>query len=173
MNGFRGCRKGSQGDLLASTGEISFLPSILQRTRVFSQRTAPPPPAEKRDTQTIPVLGSGYTTSMQRLGFKSLLSHLTVCMSENMLQNLSKPQLSPTVNWGIIPTWGICSKDKNAIMQEKSWLLEWLNKAEQGSCHLCCCPSSSTASTAACWLRAEDAPVHSAARQGRARALTR
>lgn len=41
MNGFRGCRKGSQGDLLAPTGEISFLPSILQRTRVFSQRTVP------------------------------------------------------------------------------------------------------------------------------------
>lgn len=71
MNGFRGCGKGSQGDLPAPTEEISFLLCTLQRTRVFSRRIAPPPPAEKRDTETIPVLGSGCTTSMQSWGASS------------------------------------------------------------------------------------------------------
>ena len=96
MNGFRGCGKGSQGDLPAPTEEM--FPTVHpQRTRVFSQRIAPHP-QQRRGTQK-PSL-SWDQGAQPELWFKFLLSLLTGCMSEHMLQNLSKPQLSPIVNWG-------------------------------------------------------------------------
>ena len=61
MNGFRGCGKGSQGDLPAPTVEMFPTVHPAENQSLLSKNSTPPP-AEKRDTETIPVLGSGCTT---------------------------------------------------------------------------------------------------------------
>lgn len=99
MNGFRGCRKGSQGDLLAPNGDKFPTVHPAENQSLLSKNSTLTPSREEGHTNHL-CRGIRVHNQHAELGVKSLLSHLTVYMSENVLQNLSKPQLSPIENWG-------------------------------------------------------------------------